>query len=35
MKCDFCGKGRPKLFNEDGKFCNVKCHQCFVNRRER
>lgn len=27
MECDFCGQGRPKLFNKDGKFCDVLCYQ--------
>lgn len=27
MKCDYCGKGRPKLWNKDGKFCDEECYR--------
>ena len=27
MKCDYCGKGKPELWNKDGKFCNEVCYR--------
>ena len=30
MKCNFCRKGRPVLWNEDGKFCDNTCYQEFL-----
>jgi len=25
VKCDYCGKGRPRLWTKDGKFCDSVC----------
>lgn len=35
MKCDYCGKGRPKLWNKDGKFCNESCYQEWLHKLEK
>ena len=35
MKCDYCGKGRPKLWNKDGKFCDKECYRKWVHERPR
>ncbi|MBA7624520.1 hypothetical protein ES703_31929 [subsurface metagenome] len=29
VKCKNCGKGRPRLFNKDGGFCNQACYDEF------
>ncbi len=34
MKCDHCGKGRPTLFNKDGKFCGFSCYRAWLKRRQ-
>jgi len=33
MKCDECGKGRPKLWTKDGKFCDEKCYIAWLKSR--
>ena len=30
VKCDYCGKGRPKLWNADGKFCDELCYRMWL-----
>ena len=32
MKCENCGKGRPKLWNKDGHFCNEACYREWKSR---
>lgn len=27
VKCTYCRKGRPKLWNKDGGFCNETCYE--------
>jgi predicted nucleic acid-binding Zn ribbon protein len=35
VKCDYCGKGRPKLWTVDGKFCNEECQRKFVDKQKK
>lgn len=29
VKCDYCGKGRPKLWSALGKFCDEECQRKY------
>ena len=33
VKCDYCGKSRPRLWMPDGKFCNSDCHIAWLNKK--